>query len=122
MKIEDFYKPNKNIIDAEKFFKEDGTVDEEKLEFLEQEKPIITTARDDVRFKFFSIKENRDRYQVFPDRLPTRNLLPQPIDAHEMIGQIESKQNIYLTIANAYNKAMEKIESLEARIKELENK
>jgi hypothetical protein len=122
MKIEDFYKPNKNIIDAEKFFKADGTVDEEKLEFLQEQKPIVTFPRDDKRFKYFSIKENRDRYEVFPDRLPTRNLLPQPVDAHEMIGQIETNQNLYLTIANAYNKAMEKIESLEARIKELENK
>ncbi len=124
MKTIDELKKDKNpkIIDATKLFKTDGTVDEELLDMLVQEKPIVPTPRDDERFKYFSIKENRDRYEVFPDRLPTRNLLPQPIDAHEMIGTFETNHTIYLTIANAYNKAMEKIESLEARIKELENK
>ena len=68
------------------------------------------------------VKENRVRYDTFPNRLPTRNLLPFPVDAHEMIGEFETNHTIYLTIANAYNKAMEKIESLEARIAELENK
>lgn len=121
MKIEDFYKPGKNIIDAEKFFKEDGTVDDEKLSFLQEQKPIVTSPKDNNRFKFFSIKENRDRYEIFPERLPTRGLLPQPVDAHEMIGQIETQQNIYLTIANAYNKAMERIELLEKELLDLKN-
>lgn len=121
--IEDLRKDkNPNIIDATKLFKLDGTVDNDLLDMLIQEKPIVPAPRDDVRYKYFSIKENRDRYDVFPDRLPTRNLLPQPIDAHEMIGTFETNHTIYLTIANAYNKAMEKIETLEARITELENK
>jgi len=122
MKIEDFYKDGKNIIDAEKFFDENGIVDDNKVSFLIEEKPIVPLPKDPERQNFFAIKENRDRYEVFPERLPTKGLLPQPIDAHEMIGTFENNHTIYLTIANAYNKAMVKIESLEARIAELENK
>lgn len=121
MNIEDFYKDGKNIIDAEKFFDENGIVDDFKVDFLVEQKPIDPIPREPIRQNYFSVKENRDRYEVFPERLPTKGLLPHPVDAHEMIGVYESKHTIYLTIANAYNKAMERIEVLEREIAELKN-
>jgi hypothetical protein len=122
MNIEDFIKQNKNIIDAEKLFNSNGEVNQEAVNFVVEQKPIVPNPRSENRIKFFSIKENRDRYETFPNRLPTNNLLPQPVDAHEMIGMFENNHTVYLTLANAYNKAMEKIEVLETRILELESK
>lgn len=121
MNIEDLIKPDKNIIDAEKLFDSNGNIIDEALNLVLQEKPITPSPRTEDRLKFFSIKENRDRYTVFPERLPTKDLLPQPVDAHEMIGTFENNHTIYLTIANAYNKAMERIEALEQEIATLKN-
>ena len=121
MNIEDLIKPDKDIIDAEKLFDSNGNVIDEALDIVLREKPIMPLPRSEERLKFFSIKENRDRYTVFPERLPTKDLLPQPVDAHEMIGTFETNHTIYLTIANAYNKAMERIEALEQEIAALKN-
>jgi len=122
-KIEDLYKNgNPNMIDAEKLFDANGVMDEEYYNLLITELPITPQFKRNARNKFLLFKENRVRYEKMPERLPTNNLLPLPIDAHEKIGEYETRHNIYLTIANAYNKAMEKIEILEARITELESK
>lgn len=104
---------NNDIIDAEKLFKEDGSIDLEYLEIVTNAKPIVPNARDETRQKYFSVKENRTRYDNLPDRLPTKDLMPFPVDAHEQIGQYETKHNLYLLIANAYNKLLERIENLE---------
>jgi hypothetical protein len=93
-----------------------GKIDEVELEKLAMEKPLLVPITEDKLMRF-SIKENRDREQL-PERLPTFGLLPMPVDEHEHIGMYESKQNIYLTLAHAFNKAMDRIEALE---KEVEN-
>ena len=127
-KIEDLLKDS-GIINAEKLFKADGNVDEDYLEILAKERPILPDPIDDTRLKYLSVKENRERYEEFPDRLPTRGLQPFPVDAHELIGQFESKHNLYLTTAGSYNKAQDRIDdllliidSLVKRVLYLENK
>jgi len=70
------------------------------------------------------IKQNRNRMKLdgdFPDRLPTNKLYPYPIDEHIFIGQFETKKNLYLLLAHAYNKAMKRIDDLENRITTLES-
>jgi len=119
MKIQSLIKKNKSIIDAEKCFDGDGKVIDEAVNVVTSEKPILP-AVESGRLKFFSIKENRDRYEVFPNRLPTRDLLPFPVDAHERIGEYEGGHFMYLTIANAYNKAMELIDALTKKVENLE--
>lgn len=69
---------------------------------------------------YHGVKQNRIRIknlEEFPDRLPTAGLTPYPIDEDDFIGEYESKKNIYLTLAYAYNKAMERIEKLEEKLK-----
>ena len=66
------------------------------------------------------VKQNRVRLidkSEIPSRLPTAGLMPYPIDEDDFIGEYESKKNIYLTLAHAFNRAMEEIENLR---KELE--
>ncbi len=73
----------------------------------------------------FGVKQNRVRLESvaeFPERLPTNGLMPYPIDEHDFIGQLESKKNIYLTFAHAFNKAMERIEELEKQVSDLTKK
>lgn len=79
---------------------------------IEELHPLIESATDEEQKKM-SIKKNRLPYSVFPDRLPTFGKMPLPIDEHSRIGLYESKQNLYLIIAHAYNKIMEKLEQLE---------
>jgi hypothetical protein len=86
------------------------------------EKPLLVPFDNEQEIENFSTKINRDRYLEFPNMLPTFDLMPFPIDEHKHIGNYETKHNLYLTIAHSFNKAMEKIEILEARITELENK
>lgn len=71
---------------------------------------------------YHGVKQNRVRIpfkEDIPNRLPTAGLLPYPIDEDDFIGEFESKKNIYLTFAHAFNKAMERIEYLEDEIKTL---
>ena len=80
---------------------------------------------EDNTFPQLSLKQNRIRYESseeIPDKLPTMDLLPYPIDEHIAIGQYEQRKNIYLTFAILNNRLVDKIEILEARIAELENK
>ena len=94
---------------------EDGKIDFDKVEALIQEKPIIEVVSRDEQLEM-SVKLNRDPYDVFPSRLPTEDKMPLPIDEHKHIGAYESKQNLYLTIAHAYNRLMEKVEALEEEV------
>jgi len=126
---------NPNIIDAEKVFDNKGQVDNDYLKILSEQKPLLPKLKKIDRLKYFSIKENRDRYIDFPERLPTKNLKPFPVDAHEQIGQYESKHNLYLTTAGAYNLIQDRLDDyililqevfnrlilLEERINKLEN-
>jgi len=71
------------------------------------------------------LKQNRKRLVSeleVPEVLPTAGLLPYPIDETDHIGEYESKKNIYLTLAHAFNKAMKRIEVLEQEIKDLKIK
>lgn len=113
-----FKKAGKDYFDAEKFINAEGETDTEALDALVEAKPLLPKVPEG-RLKKLSIVEHRDRYTEFPKRLPTRNMMPMPVDEHEMIGFFENKQNLYLLIANAYNAAMQKIEDLEAEIKKL---
>jgi len=109
--LEDLLKDtNPEIIDAQKVFDKNGEVDRDYVKILSEEKPLIPNTRTDGRLKYFSIKENRDRYTSMPARLPTKNFMPFPVDAHEHIGQYESKHNLYLTTANVYNNIQDKLD------------
>lgn len=71
---------------------------------------------------YHGVKQNRVRVankNELPERLPTADLMPYPIDEDDFIGEYESKKNIYLTLAHAFNKAMERIEQLEAEVAKL---
>ena len=73
---------------------------------------------------YTGLKQNRKRMldkTEFPDRLPIAGLTPYPIDEDAFIGQFESKKNLYLTLAYAFNKAMERIEILERQLSDLTN-
>jgi len=98
---------------------EERIIEENKIV---EEKPLLVPIENSQEVEEFSTKKNRDRLLQFPDRLPTFDLMPFPTDEHKHIGNYETKHNLYLTIAHSFNKAMEKIESLEARILELESK
>ena len=99
----------------------DGKINEEKLDFLINNKPILTPISKE-RFIEFGVKQNRDRMTEFPDKLPTLGLMPLPVDEHEHIGNYETSHNLYLTIAHAYNELMEYCKKLEQRIVDLERK
>lgn len=73
---------------------------------------------EELETEFTGVKQNRERMKSgeFPDRLPTAGLTPYPIDEDVFIGQHESPKNIYLTLAHAYNKAMDRIEKLEKKL------
>jgi hypothetical protein len=88
----------------------------EELDKLIIKKPILPEITE-TEFIDMSVKLNRDRYTQFPDRLPTNGLLPLPVDEHKHIGNYESLHTLYLTIANAYNKLMERVEQLEKKVK-----
>lgn len=109
--INDLLKDNNpNIIDAEKVFNANGEADPEYIRILSEQKPLIPTTKEEGRLKYFSIKENRDRYINLPERLPTKGMMPFPTDAHEQIGQYESKHNLYLTTATTYNKVQNRLD------------
>lgn len=106
------------MIDAEKLFDKNGLLDEDYMKLLVEKKPIIPSIKPNHHQRFFSIKENRDRSEL-PERLPTNGLSAFPVDAHEQIGEYETKHNLYLITANAYNKLMERIEKLEGELEML---
>jgi len=80
--------------------------------------PILPVVSQKTLAKM-SIKQNRTRFKEFPSRLPTSGMMPLPVDEHEHIGNYESKQNLYLITAHAFNTLMEKLESLEQEVKKL---
>ena len=100
---------------------QDIKLTKKEINKLIQDKPIMPLITSEEASNIYSgYKKNRDRYEIMPNRLPTCDLLPLPPDEHKHIGELESKQNLYLITAHAYNKLMELIESLEERIKKLE--
>ena len=63
------------------------------------------------------------RARVLPSgELPTFGLKPKQLMVGQMIGMYESKQDLYLIFAHKCNMLQEKVDKLEARITELENK
>lgn len=116
MKITDIIKNGK--VDITKMKLPDGSINKEAISFLEKSKPIVPDVPDGIGL---SIKVNRDRMKNIPDRLPTFGISPFPTDEHAHIGMYETKQNIYLTLAHAYNKAMDRIEKLELELRNIKN-
>jgi len=98
--------------------KTEGKMDFGKVESFVKENPIIDEVTKEEMGEF-SVKLSRVPYESFPDRLPTFNKMPLPPDEHIHIGLYESKQTLYLLIASAYNKAMERIEQLETEVENL---
>lgn len=94
-------------------------MNEKNLENLINNKPLLPPLSNDNEMKEFSVKKNRDRMDKFPSRLPTFNMMPFPIDEHKHIGNYENKHNLYLTLALAFNTAMERIENLEKQVSKL---
>jgi len=121
--IKDLLKDNNSsIIDAEKVFDQTGQADSDYLKILSEQKPLLPDLKSSDRLKYFSIKENRDRYIDFPERLLTRGLKPFPVDAHEQIGQYESKHNLYLTTAAAYNLIQDRLDDYIVILQEVANR
>lgn len=119
MTINDIVKNGK--VDIAKMKLKNGRLDPVAMEILSRDKPVVPTLPD-AEAEQIGVKINRERIQNMPDRLPTFGMLPFPTDEHAHIGLYETKQNIYLTFAHAYNKAMERIEILEQKIRILEKK
>lgn len=103
-----------------KLLKEDGSFDMESLQALESEKPVLPSVSRE-KSRELSVKKNRDRYTGFPEELPVYDMMPLPPDEHELIGLFESKQNLYLLIAHAYNKLSKKCKELEKRLSDVES-
>jgi hypothetical protein len=116
MKITDIVKNGK--VDISKMKLPDGSINKEAVNLLEKSKPVVPEVSNGASL---AIKVNRERIQDIPDRLPTFNIKPFPTDEHAHIGMYETKQNIYLTLAYAYNKAMGRIEKLELELNKLKN-
>jgi len=77
----------------------------------------------------FDIMKNTSEYEVGkrtrvlpPKELPTFGLKPKEIIVGQMIGMYESKQDLYLIFAHKCNSFQKKVDELESRITELENK
>ena len=63
------------------------------------------------------------RKRVKPNKiLPTFDLFPKEIRIGEMLGNFESKQDIYLIFAHRCNEMQQEIEQLKEKIKQMENK
>ncbi len=59
--------------------------------------------------------------KTMPDRLETMGQYPYPFVESPLIGENEHKANFYQLIAHAYNRAMERIDTLEAQVTVLES-
>jgi len=110
-----------NKIDIKTLKNKKGKFDPTKIEALIQSKPLHEPITEQEHLDM-SVKVNRDPYIEFPNRLPTIGKMPLPVDEHKLIGMFENNQTIYLTIAVAYNKAMELIEQLQQEIETLKKK
>lgn len=117
MKSEDYKNKTKDLIK-----KVDGksVIDKDAVEKLWKGKKFEEGITEDD-FLLMSVKVNIDRYATFPERLPTGGEMPHPPDEHDRIGLYETKKDLYLILANAYNKVMERIEVLEQEIQQLKN-
>jgi hypothetical protein len=101
--------------------------------FEDVDRGVIEPLFPETKDKSYSgLKQNRIRIETedeFPDQLPTAGLFPYPIDEDDFIGEFETKKNLYLTFAHAYNKLMRRTnyllqqnETLKAEIEKLKNK
>lgn len=101
--------------------KEEKLIIEEEREKIRKERPLVQEITEDELFEY-SFKVNRNRYDHFPDRLPTKARKPYPPDEHKHIGMYESKQDLYLYIAHAYNTCIKRIQELESEVQKLKEK
>jgi len=84
--------------------------------------PHLFPALQTISPLVYGIKQNREKYDTFPDELPTNDgEMPYPPDDHEMIGEFEYPHNTYLLMAHAYNNLMAKVKELEDRVSDLES-
>lgn len=102
----------------EDIFKKDGKIDQDKLLTFVEASPLREPITPE-ELREFSVKVNRLPYSDFPKRLPTHGKMPLPPDEHKMIGEFESKQQLYLYIAIAYNTLMDRLDALENIVREL---
>ena len=118
MKSNNYKEKTKDLIKM----REDGKpeIDEKALEKLWKGKKFEEDVTPEDHM-LMSVKVEIDRYVTFPERLPTGGEMPHPPDEHDRVGMYESKRDLYLLLANAYNKLMEKVESLEQEIQLLKN-
>lgn len=86
-----------------------------------EQTPLLQEVTDE-EFAEMAVKKNRKRYKKLPNHLPTKARMPYPPDEHKLIGNFESKQDLYLLFANAYNRLMKRTDHLIARNEELESR
>lgn len=98
---------------------------------IEERKRLFKAAQDQMMNPFSSFDPNsfeplateeekifcNRKRKTIPDRLPTYGLKPKEILEGQMIGMYESKQDLYLLIAEVNNKLLKRIEELEALLK-----
>jgi len=104
------------------------TLKERKVFFQEQMNKRMNPFKD-FNPETFDLGKNAPEYEVgkrarvLPSgELPTLGLKPKQIRVGQMIGMFETKQDLYLIFAHKCNELQNKIDGLEARILELENK
>ena len=86
-----------------------------------KEIPVLKKEYSKTERKEQAQKFNVDRYEKFPDKLPTMDIMPYPPEENEEIGTYENKQDLYLYIAHAYNILLERVKKLETEVETLKN-
>lgn len=99
------------VLDLDQIFDSKGKIIRAKVDAIAKEFPIMPST-EGIRAGEYSIKKNRLR-KPLPDRLPTFGMDPLPVDEHQLIGEYESKQNLYLIMAHAYNRIMDRLDKLQ---------
>jgi len=104
------------------------TLKERKVFFIEETNKRMNPFKD-FDPETFDLGKNSPEYEVGKRArvlqsgdFPTFGLKPKQIRVGQMIGMFETKQDLYLMFAHKCNSLQEKVDTLEKRILELENK
>jgi len=122
--------PHKIIKIMEKYLDTKHSLEKRKVFYQEFMNKVMNPLREeDFNPETFDPMKNTPEYKVgkrarvLPSgELPTFGLRPKELMVGQMIGMFESKQDLYLMFAHKCNELQNKIDGLEARILELENK
>lgn len=117
----------KNVV---KYLDTNLSLDERKKEYEKHLGRLMNPLPpDEFDPNTFDPQRNHGAYEIGkrvrrnpPQRLPTKGLKPKEILDGQMIGMFESKQDLYLLIAHVNNTLLNRIEELENRVAELEQK